>query len=831
MRQAFKSQFPSRRGKRKQVGADITTDETSPGPLVVAGEAEAAGVELPVADSASLPEALYSTAGNYGMKIVAQPTAGVFVDLDIVFVHGLTGNRITTWTHKNKTFWPKELANDITTARIMTFGYDADVLALFGMAGSNNLSDNGKGLAFAISDIHRACRDRPIILIAHSLGGLLRRTNITILDPLKPASEVLQATQQAFQSLVPTLGRQISIHCFYEEKPGFGTGFIVDKHSAVLAQYPNSGINSNHVDMTKFTGRDDDNYQKVLGRLWHCMELLSAAEDGSEPHPDKQGTLGAILSPRTQTNNFSGSGPSFGNVGTMGDFNYHAGEDVMDKCLPLLRGSSEYKQDKDRNPIHTEGTCQWVLGHESFKKWQRCMNSAILLITANAGCGKSVLSRFLVDQELQGTEKRITCYFFFKDDRLERRSATRALCVLLHQIATQNISLRKHIVQSYKENGDVMFESMEVLWSTLLSISQDPHAGEIICILDALDECQEDDLDSLLRTLCQFYEISYANSHARLKFLLTSRSYDFVETYFRKLRLIHPEVHLKGEDETGQIEKEIVIAIQASVEDLQAYLQLDTNDVLSLERHFTKMTHWTYLWLSLVIRMIRYSKDLELRTEAGREALFSTMPTSVDDAYTAMLDKVEDKPRAWKLLKIVCAATQPLSPQELYIALRISGNDTTYDRLHKPSATFCETFIRDACGLFVTIMDHKIYLLHQTAKEFLMTTDPTPRLDIDDDFDGAWNGFISIRNSHSVLAYSCMRYLCLQDLFENQTLYNEVENEYSIYGEACEQQYLDVPSPGGDHPPLGMEKEAAYTYAAEKRRELRETTDRNIYLL
>ena len=67
----------------------------------------------------------------------------------IVFVHGLTGNRETTWTHKEaKVFWPQAfLARDLPNTRILTFGYDADIVHSLRMAGSNTLRDNGKSLA------------------------------------------------------------------------------------------------------------------------------------------------------------------------------------------------------------------------------------------------------------------------------------------------------------------------------------------------------------------------------------------------------------------------------------------------------------------------------------------------------------------------------------------------------------------------------------------------------------------------------------------------------------------------------------------------------------
>ena len=67
----------------------------------------------------------------------------------IVFVHGLTGNRETTWTHKQtQTFRPQKLlVRDLPKARILTFGYDADIIGTLTPTSSNTLRDHGKSLA------------------------------------------------------------------------------------------------------------------------------------------------------------------------------------------------------------------------------------------------------------------------------------------------------------------------------------------------------------------------------------------------------------------------------------------------------------------------------------------------------------------------------------------------------------------------------------------------------------------------------------------------------------------------------------------------------------
>ncbi|KAL6240249.1 hypothetical protein RBB50_012854 [Rhinocladiella similis] len=64
------------------------------------------------------------------LSVVYPPKeASITPALDIVAVHGLGGDAINTWTQpKSKKFWLRDfLPQQIPGARIMTFGYNADV--------------------------------------------------------------------------------------------------------------------------------------------------------------------------------------------------------------------------------------------------------------------------------------------------------------------------------------------------------------------------------------------------------------------------------------------------------------------------------------------------------------------------------------------------------------------------------------------------------------------------------------------------------------------------------------------------------------------------------
>ena len=68
---------------------------------------------------------------------------------DICFIHGLSGSRDSTWTHKSKTTpWPEEFLpqDDVCKeARLLTFGYDAYVVKSSG-ASKNRLADHANNL-------------------------------------------------------------------------------------------------------------------------------------------------------------------------------------------------------------------------------------------------------------------------------------------------------------------------------------------------------------------------------------------------------------------------------------------------------------------------------------------------------------------------------------------------------------------------------------------------------------------------------------------------------------------------------------------------------------
>ena len=193
--------------------------------------------------------------------------------------------------------------------------------------------------------------------------------------------------------------------------------------------------------------------------------------------------------------------------------------DDESRCLQALY-TTTYEEFKSRNPDRVEGTCEWFLKSGKYQAWERNESSDLLWVTADPGCGKSVLAKSLIDNELRNPLKSITCYFFFKDDSADQKSAVKAVSALLHQVLARckNHQMLRKAVEIHKARGQSMNMSFDLLWELLLDVARDYESGQIFLVIDALDECENSGRESIIRGLNSF--CSEEGKAGRIKFLI-----------------------------------------------------------------------------------------------------------------------------------------------------------------------------------------------------------------------------------------------------------------------------------------------------------------------
>ncbi|KAI8721955.1 NACHT domain-containing protein [Fusarium sp. LHS14.1] len=731
--------------------------------------------------------------------------------VDIVAVHGLNPRNKPDQEHAWDTWrtpagpegrlWLRdELPKELPYARIFLYEYNST--AVYGKDRTTFIDKVNAFLEELRIDRRKAPR-RPLLLLGHSLGGLLIKQSLINAHNNEKYEDIKDVTQGlAFfatphdggkQSLVNIgkiaakialeLGFQRGDNILETLKSGSMFSDLMHEHwRHRLLQYPivsfwgafdtvvprestSFGLPGKHVashgGVCKFgtSLQDRDNFKLVQANI---QDLYDSAIRNDQDQPEN--------SPKTE-------------------------EEVerAKQVAELLRNlyKSVYSDAKYRNPQRVQGTCEWFTSHDRFQDWKDGKTCGLLWVSADPGCGKSVLTRYLVDEVLQSSSHSTICYFFFKDDFQDQKSAAGALCCLLRQIFRKKPGLLNDaILKQYDQDGDKLLESFRKLWRILVSVSKRHRRGQIVCILDALDECEEQDRHLLVEILEDFYLTRRTNTN--LKFLVTSRPYVSIERGFHDIQTKLPVIRLQGEgqSESEKIAREIDLVVEARITQLCEKLRLARDAEKVMKMKMTQHTNRTYLWVYLVFGEL---ENCVSHSPTQIKEHIGNIPETVEDAYEKILSRSPDNSKARKLLHMVLAAKRPLRLKEMAAAMTMNRKHTSYSQLDIGPKDKLATWVRDACGLFVSILGDKIYLLHQTAAEFLVDKfeDGEYRNNLLEESNtrSEWKGSFSSGPSNLILGSVCAQILLLTDVVDDvgkhvddiENRSDDIEKHYDVH--------------------------------------------------
>jgi hypothetical protein len=293
--------------------------------------------------------------------------------------------------------------------------------------------------------------------------------------------------------------------------------------------------------------------------------------------------------------------------------------------------TSNYEAHKNINLPPVKGTCGWFLNHPKFQEWKGNDHENLLWLSADHGCRKSVLSKTLIDDVLPRDTSATICYFFFKDNQ-EQNSVATAICAPLHQVFCAKTDLsKKHAQQAIVEEKERLKSNLESLWKALMSVALDPSSGDVICVMDALDECRQHDRDRVIQELERFYQMCKKgqNGDIKMKFHVTSRPYSDIERRFGKMTRQFPSIRLAGEEEWEDISHEIDMVINARVDEFVIERDLADDIGNALKRRLSDAQNRTYLWLHLILDSLQ---DFHGHTKSKILREIDNLPDPVDQA-------------------------------------------------------------------------------------------------------------------------------------------------------------------------------------------------------
>ncbi|KAL0942886.1 ankyrin repeat protein [Colletotrichum truncatum] len=434
-------------------------------------------------------------------------------------------------------------------------------------------------------------------------------------------------------------------------------------------------------------------------------------------------------------------------------------------------GETNYQVRLGTTKRRLDGTCQWFRQHPRFKKWLNSKDG-LLLVSADAGCGKSVLAKYLIEEVLYEEDPKATiCYFFFKDDDPQARSFTSASKSLLHCLLSSKECLLDGCKKEFP-NSPSDISGFRQVWSAFSSASREPSAGSVICVLDALDESDPEQRKDFLSHIRMY--LNKDESVRGAKFIITTRGYPQIINEFTKFP--SRKIHLDGDndEEKTQIQKEISIVMDYRLQELKEKVPDISESTLDIIREGLSRNgkeQRTYLWMHLMFELVEKRR---WGNRAKWRALFQNPPDTVAKAYGKLLESVQPESRreVRTLLALILAAERPLTLKELSIAVCARTNTEESQKFDFDDVLEegeFKNWIRWECGSFVAIHGSKAYLIHQTAREFLMEGNNTNQ-----DY---WQGSITEREAHRYMAESCISLLSSEQ-FEDP-VFND--NAYEFY--------------------------------------------------
>ncbi|KAK5680097.1 hypothetical protein LTS10_008047 [Elasticomyces elasticus] len=352
-----------------------------------------------------------------------------------------------------------------------------------------------------------------------------------------------------------------------------------------------------------------------------------------------------------------------------------------------------------------EGTCEWVWENPVYRSW-RFGDARLLWINGGPGKGKTVLSIYLT-QELEKEGHAI--YFFCENGEQDRNSATAVLRGLIWHVTKRCPQLTEHLLEplSNEQRAHAALASRETLWNMLVKLLQDPRIGTAFCVLDGVDECDEESQSWLVSKLVALDAAMPSDTRRRAAFTADIK----IAIVSRPLSGLSRSSQVRLDpDNEEQVGKDITRFVAARVQELAERVQLQGAALREIESTLLERSEGTFLWIGFAMLEL-------LKKETTTEILkaLHTLPQGLDSMYCRMLAQIDDSHKATcsSILQWVTLAVRPLTLLELAAA---TGTNATEYATQRQA-------IRDevmACGALVRVGVETVGLVHQSARDYLL---------------------------------------------------------------------------------------------------------------
>jgi ankyrin repeat protein len=401
-------------------------------------------------------------------------------------------------------------------------------------------------------------------------------------------------------------------------------------------------------------------------------------------------------------------------------------------------------------------TCRWLLKKSEYLDWldtdRLREHNGFLWIRGKPGTGKSTLMKFVLAHARKTMAGKAVISFFFnaRGEDVEKSTIGTYRSLLLQlferfpavQRVFDSLGLSR---SSIGPNYQWSIGSLQVALEQAIMLLRD---RSVVCFIDALDECEEQQI----RDMIQFFErIGELTGSAGIGFRICFSSRHYPHITIRKgLALVLEGQEGHSQDITNYLESELKIGKSKIAQQIRSELQEKASGV--------------FMWVVLVVGILNKEHDRG-RVHALRQKL-QEIPGDLHDLFRDILTRdTHNKDELVLCIQWVLFAKHPLSLEQLYFAI-LSGVELEAVSEWNPDEITQDTirrFILDSSkGLTETTTsklqkDQKVQFIHESVRDFLLKEDALGNI---------WPDLRSnlYGQSHERLKQCCLNYMSV-DVF------------------------------------------------------------------
>ncbi|KAB8248654.1 hypothetical protein BDV35DRAFT_403213 [Aspergillus flavus] len=360
----------------------------------------------------------------------------------------------------------------------------------------------------------------------------------------------------------------------------------------------------------------------------------------------------------------------------------HLSDAEYRRCLNTLK-ATDPQLDKQRIEKLKGGLLRdsynWVIENQEFRRWMDASSGELLWIKGDPGKGKTMLLCGIIDELSQLAAPGTNIAFFFCQASVETLDNYPAvLRGLISMLVKQQPSLMSHLSEASFDGHNAWL----ALQNTLTNILKDPTLQSTYLLIDGLDECVRD-RQNLLDLLPGIEEDLHLAKKIKLHLelneaVLSKAIQSFIE--YRVQKLENRSNGSKGKTDIWKAVKD----------------------------HLVENANGTFLWVALVCEHLAKMFYWEVREK------LRDFPPHLEKIYERMMSQIIDSGK-YEICKAILGVTttvlRPITLDEMMVYVDIPGDD----------ARALEDLV-GLCGSFLSVQESTIFLIHQSAKDFIMGT-------------------------------------------------------------------------------------------------------------